>query len=315
MKTDRLIAIVMTLLERKRIGASELAKMFEVSTRTIYRDVESLAMAGVPVFAWRGAKGGVGIAEGYKIDGSVFTASDIGTLLAGMGGFASLLPERDAVRVMAKIRQLIPPTQADEVQEKAERFRVDPTPWRGASLSFTPASTRALLGKISCAMDKHSVVSFTYADREGRSGERRVEPGRLVLKEMNWYLHGYCRVRCDFRLFKLSRISGLKTTDERFEPRPLPPEDTRFSDRMREREIEIELLIDASLRGRVADFYDGVRFEPLGERFRVRLPFVESDFGYGVLLSFGDKCECVGPPHVRAEILRRVDGIRALYEK
>ena len=80
MKTDRLIAIVMTLLERKRIGASELAKMFEVSTRTIYRDVESLAMAGVPVFAWRGAKGGVGIAEGYKIDGSVFTASDIGTL-------------------------------------------------------------------------------------------------------------------------------------------------------------------------------------------------------------------------------------------
>lgn len=299
----------MTLLERKRIGAPELARMFEVSTRTIYRDIESLAMAGVPVFAWRGSKGGIGIAEGYKIDEGVFTASDIGTLLTGLDGFASLMPGGETARVLPKIRRLIPPEQVDEIRQKTERFVVDPTPWRRVS------STQALLKKITHALNERQLLTFAYADREGRKSERCVEPCQLLLKEMHWYLHGYCRMRDDFRLFKLSRIADLKVADERFEPRPLPPVTSDFSDRMQEREIEIDLLIEASLQATMADLFGEVRLVPREDsnRFHVRVSFIESDLGYGMLLSLGDKCECLGPPHVRTELLCRIDRMRAVY--
>lgn len=213
MKIDRLISIIMVLLERKKVSAPKLAEMFEVTTRTIYRDIEVLNQVGIPIIAYPGVNGGIGIMEEYKIDKKLFTTSDITTLLRGLGSISSTLTDEEIVNTLAKVKGLIPAEQIKDIELKSGQVNIDLTPWAGNK------NLQPNLEEIKKSLDENRLLSFKYSDREGKKSQRLVEPYQLVLKESNWYLQAYCTTRCDFRIFKLSRISQIEIMEDKFIPR------------------------------------------------------------------------------------------------
>lgn len=309
MKVDRLISIIMVLLERKKISAKALADMFEVSLRTIYRDIETINMAGIPIVSTPGVNGGFHIMEKYKVDKKVFTTSDIITLLKGLESVSSILSREEIVNAFAKVKSLIPAEQANEVELKSNQLIIDLQPWRGnQNLSL-------FLDSIKIALQKQSLLSFQYFDRKGQMSNRKIEPYKLMLKANSWYLQGFCLDKQDFRLFKLSRMSNLKILDATFTPRELPEVVSEFTHMMAQKQITIKLLIHKSIRDRVMDYCGSENMTPHGDHHLIVLfPFIADDPGYDLLFSFGSKCECLEPPEVRAEMIRRIEDLSRLYE-
>lgn len=308
MKIDRLISIIMVLLECNRISAAKLAEMFEVTPRTIYRDIETINLAGVPIISYPGVNGGIGIMEEYKIDRKLFTTSDITTLLMGLGNISSTLSSKEIVNTLAKVKGLIPAEQIRDIEFKSNQISIDLTPWAG-NKSLQPS-----LEEIKDALNERKLLCFKYSDRFGEKSDRRVEPYQLVIKETNWYLQAYCMTRQDYRIFKLSRISEIKILDETFNPREFIAKPLKAPDWVRKKMVRIKLRAHESLRERMLEICGEENIETCGNNLLlVSFPFMEGDFGYDQLLSFGDKCECLEPLNVRKEIIRRINNLSELY--
>lgn len=308
MKIDRLISIIMVLLEREKISASRLAEMFEVTTRTIYRDIETINQAGIPIVTYPGVNGGIGILERYKIDKSFFNRDDISTLLMALGTVSSTLSNKKVAGTLAKVKNLIPEQQFNEIEIKSSQIAIDLTPWAGNR------NLQENLVKVKRALEERRLLSFDYLDRHGMRSRRVIEPYQLVLKEGSWYLQSYCTIKDDFRVFKLFRMNGLEVMEESFKLRPFTPKAMDGRDWIEKRLIKIKLLIDSSLLERVIERKGEGDIEPYGDgRYLVELPFEESEFGYNYLLSFGSKCECLEPESVRNELARRIEQMLAIY--
>ena len=131
MKIDRLVSIILLLLEKERIGAQELANLFEVSPRTIYRDIDAINMAGIPVRATSGVGGGFEIMQQYKLDKKVFSTADLSVILMGLSSLSSTMRGDELVSALAKVKSFIPAASAKEIELKANQIQVDLTPWTG----------------------------------------------------------------------------------------------------------------------------------------------------------------------------------------
>lgn len=309
MKVDRLISIIIVLLQQKRISATKLADMFGVSTRTIYRDIEAINLAGIPIITYQGTSGGIGIMDGYKIDKKLFTTSDILTLLVGLGSISSTLTNEDISKTLAKVKGLIPRSQVDEIEFKLNQISIDLTPWRSNK------NLQLNLEYIKIALNDSKVISFKYIDGSGRKSCRVVEPYRLVLKHVNWYLQGYCTNKKDYRMFKLTRIYNLKVLDETFLRREFNTEIFNSLRWIEDRIITIKLLVDESLKDKMLEHCGEENVKKYGEgKLLVDFPFVEDDLGYGLLLSYGDKCKCIEPVKVKEELVRRVRSLLNIYK-
>jgi predicted DNA-binding transcriptional regulator YafY len=300
----------MALLECKRISAAKLAEMFEVSPRTIFRDIETINMAGIPVTAYPGVNGGISIMEQYKIDKKLFTTSDIATLLQGLRSISATISSEEVVHTLAKVKSLIAAEQIADIELKAQQISIDLTTWAG-NKNFQPN-----LAKIKKALNENKLLSFRYYDNSGRQSHRQVEPYQLVLKEVNWYLQGYCLLRKDFRVFKLSRISGLEILDSTFVPREFHEKPLDGSDWIAKRIVMIKPLVEESLREQIIERCGEENIRPYGaNKLIVNFPFVEDEMGYNLLLSFGDKCECLEPENVRLELINRIKRMIDIYTK
>lgn len=309
MKVDRLVSIILLLLEKERIGAQELADMYEVSTRTIYRDIDSINMAGIPVRATSGVGGGFEIMEQYKLDKKVFSTADLSAILMGLSSLSNLMRGDELVNALAKVKSFIPAEQAKDIELKASQIYVDLTPW------ICNKNVQPYLETIKTALQEHKLLSFSYLDRSGNRIPRVAEPYQLVLKGNHWYWQGYCHLRNDFRLFKLTRMSSLRLLEETFTPREHPKPQLDASDIVTTMQTKITLRIHKSILERVLDYCNEEDISPDGgEHYLVRYPFIENGYYYGMLLSLGDQCECLEPARVRAEIKRRASAIAALYK-
>jgi predicted DNA-binding transcriptional regulator YafY len=308
MKIDRLVSIIMTLLERDRVGAQELAEQFEVSPRTIYRDVDAINMAGIPVRSVSGVGGGFEIMREFKVDKKIFSSSDLSAILMGLSNLSTMIRGDELVNALAKVKSFIPADSARDIELKASQIRVDFSPWIGNR------NIQPYLEIIRTALQERRLLSFDYTGRSGDRLPRTVEPYQLVLKSSHWYLQGYCLARNDFRLFKLTRMAGLALRAEGFTPRAYQPPDLGIIDAP-EGQIKITLRIHRTVLERVLDYCTDEDVSPDGDGyFTVRFPFIENDYCYDILLGFGDRCECLEPPRVRAEMKRRSRAVAALYE-
>lgn len=312
MKVDRLVSIIMILLDKKRIGAQELADLFEVSPRTIYRDIDAINMAGIPVRAISGVGGGFEIMENYKIDSKVFSSSDLSAILMGLSSLSSIsnmIRDHELVNALAKIKSFIPADRAKDIELKVNQICIDLSPWLGNR------NIQPYLEVIKTALQESRLLSFGYADRFGNKTARTAEPYQLVLKGSDWYCQGYCYKRNDFRLFKLSRISDLQILKEYFTPREYQKPQLDFTDILATLQTKIKIRIHKSVKDRVFDYCPYEHFSPDGdEHYIVHFPFIENEYYYNILFSFGDKCECLEPFHIRTEIKRRIQDIAALYK-
>ncbi len=309
MKTDRLVSIIMMLLDKERVSAQELADRFEVSPRTIYRDIETINMAGIPVRSTPGVGGGFEIMQEYKLDKNVFSAADLSAILMGLSSLSGMVRGNELVNALAKVRRFIPADRAKEIELRANQIYIDLSPWMGNR------NIQPYLELVKTALQESRMLSFEYADRFGNKTVRTVEPYQIVLKGSHWYFQGYCRKREDFRLFRLSRISNLQMSRETFSPRDYQKPVLDFGDILKTMQTTIKLRVQKSAMDRLLDFCTCERAVPDGEEhYIVNFPFIENEYYYDILISFGNQCECLEPPHVRAEMKRRIQNMAALYD-
>lgn len=308
MKVDRLISMIMILLDKKRVSAQALADMFEVSPRTIYRDIDAINMAGIPVRSTSGVGGGFEIMEEYKLEKNVFTTDDLSAILMGLANLSGVMRGDALVNALAKIKSFIPTDRVKDITLKANQIHIDLNPWMG-NPDFQP-----YLEMVKTALQESRVLSFAYTDRYGNKTVRTAEPYQLVRKSNHWYLQGYCQKRNAFRLFKLSRMSNLQIEEEHFVPRDYEKPQLDFAEIVATMQTEIKIRIHKSIMDRVLDYCAYKQFSADGDaHYIVNFPFIESEYYYDVLLSFGNQCECLEPPHIRAEMKRKVQDIAALY--
>ncbi|MCM1223203.1 MAG: YafY family transcriptional regulator [Lachnospiraceae bacterium] len=308
MKVDRLVSIIMMLLDKKRIGAQELADMFEVSPRTIYRDIDTINMAGIPIRSISGVGGGFEIMPEYKIDKKVFSAADLSAILIGLSNLSNMIRGDELVNVLAKVKSFIPADKAKDIEIKASQICIDLSPWLGNR------NTQPYLQMIKTALEDHKLLSFEYIAHHGNKTIRTVEPYQLVLKSGHWYFYGYCYNRNDYRLFRLSRMSGLQTKQETFAPRDYQKPILDFDKIVEPLQTEIKIRIHKSVLDRVLEFCTYDHFVPDGDaHYIVNFPFIENEYYLDILLSFGDKCECLEPLHIRTKMKQRVHDIAAIY--
>ena len=309
MKVDRLVSIIMILLDKKRIGAQELADMFEVSPRTIYRDIDAINMAGIPVRGASGVGGGFEIMQEYKVDKKVFSADDLSALLMGLSSLSGMIRGDELVHALAKVKSFIPADRAKEIELKVNQICIDLSPWMGNR------NIQPYLETIKSALQENKLLSFEYIAHHGNKTARTGEPYQLVLKGNHWYLQGYCRIRNDFRLFRLSRMSNLQMKEEIFAPRDYQKPQLDFDSILETMQTKIKIRIHRSVMDRVLDFCTYEDFSPDGnEYYIVNFPFIDNEYHYDILLSFGDKCECLEPLHIREKMKRRIHDIAAIYE-
>ena len=309
MKVDRLVSIIMILLDKKRIGAQELADMFEVSPRTIYRDIDAINRAGIPINATPGVGGGFEIMQQYKIDKKVFSTNDLSALLMGLFSLSGMVRGDELVHTLAKVKSFIPADRAKEIELKVNQINIDLSPWMGNG------NIQPYLERIKTALQESKLLSFEYIAHHGNKTTRTAEPYQLVLKNSHWYLQGYCHKRNDFRLFRLSRMSNLQIQETIFTPRDYQKPQLDFADALETMQSKIKIRIHKSVMDRVLDFCSFEDFTPDGEaHYIVSFPFIENEYHYHILFSFGDQCECLEPLHVRMEMKRRIHDIATIYE-
>ena len=300
MKLDRLIGILSLLLQRDKVTAPELAEHFEVSRRTIQRDIESLCRAGIPISTAQGAGGGISILEGYRVDRTVLTAPEMQAILAGLRSLDSVSGTRRYAQLMEKLSAgtggLVP---------GGAHLLIDLSSWYKTSLP-------PKIELIQSAIDQHHIIRFTYFSPKGES-ERTVEPYYLVFHWSAWYVWGWCGLRQDFRLFKLNRMIGL-ATGETFSPRPAPLPDLEPT-RVFPEKYRVTVLFDPSCRWRLMEEYgaDRLTVEPDG-RLRFTGGFSDAEGVLGWVLTYGDKAELLEPAELRTKLQDMLRRTLAQYE-
>lgn len=282
---ERLIGILSILLQKEKVTAPELAEQFEVSRRTIQRDIESLCRAGIPISTAQGAGGGISIMEGYRVDRTVLTAPEMQAILAGLRSLDSVSGTRRYAQLMEKLSA----GTGGLVPGGAHMF-IDLSSWYKTSL---PPKIERIQG----AIEQHRTIRFTYYSPKEES-VRTVEPYFLVFHWSTWYVWGWCQSRQDFRLFKLNRMTEL-ASGEPFEPRPAPLPDLE-PERIFPARYQVTVLFEASCRWRLVEEYGVDRFtvEPDG-KLRFTGGFPDADSVLRWVLTFGDKAELLEPKELR----------------
>lgn len=308
MKIDRLIAIIMNLLERDKVSAKELADMFEVSPRTIYRDLDSINQAGIPVMTTSGPGGGAEILKTYKVEKRLFSTTDIAALLMGLGSIQSNISSNEIVNTLAKVKGMVPPEKQKELSFRTNQIKIDATPWLHAGgLSGT-------IEIIKMAMEQQCLIRFNYRDIRSHKSRREIEPYRLLLKGEDWYIQGYCIMRNDFRTFKLLRMENICILEQTFEVRDFPTEkldNIQFNDN---RLVAARLRIHEEIRDMiVARFGESCLTADGCEYYIAEVHIPVDDLAARYLLGFGNKCVCLEPKAMREKMCKLSEEIYSFY--
>ncbi|MGC8771709.1 MAG: helix-turn-helix transcriptional regulator [Brevinematia bacterium] len=308
MKKDRLLAIILFLLNKGKATSKELSRHFEVSERTILRDIDSINLAGVPVVSRKGKNGGFEIIEGFKIDRSFFTPFQIDIILTALKGLKSIFGDWQIDEVINKLNLL---ERKNDLTSKKE----DPI-----FINLFPYFNKSLLSNISIlksAIENNRMVKFNYTNIKNETTEREVEPYKLILYGSSWYLFAYCRVRNDYRNFKISRLKNLITLDKDFIPRILINNgewEEMWKKDWNNREPK-EIILEISKEGRLKaeEFFgkENIMLDQNG-KYIVKINYPIDDWLYGFILSLGDNIKVISPEDLKKTIKEKA---LSIYEK
>lgn len=297
MQISRMFELLYILLDKKTVTARELAERFEVSQRTIYRDVESLSSAGIPIYMSKGKGGGISILEDFVLNKAVLTEAEKNDVLSSMKAVDAInFNATDSA--LKKLSSLFGEHNADWIE-------VDFSSW------YNSGKESETFDVLKSAILSKNVLHFTYASGKGERTMREVEPLRLCFKGMARYLYAYCTLRQDYRFFKLSRIKDPVITDDSFDRTVTGPvfrEDAMFQ----EQYITLKLRLSSDLAYRIYDEFDSYTREPEGS-FLVETLYPAGRWLYSYIASFGSACEVLEPLEVRDAVREELQKSLNLY--
>lgn len=308
MKVERLIAIIMLLLERETIATSELSKILEVSRRTIFRDIDALNIAGMPIMVTRGATGGVSLMKSYKVDKKLFTPKDIQSLMTSLQSYNQLLENKEITNTLAKLQSMTEKNDLLKQNISYQKFSVD------LELNEGNRSLQSLLKIIETAMNERRYLLFNYIDKNGEGTTRKVEPYKVVFKESKWYLQAFSVERNDYRIFKFARMSEIQLAQETFTPRDFVSLPMDGSGWITKEVVPVIIRIDKSLKDKVIERFGEENIIDIeGNKYIAKYPIADNEEGYNILLKFGRKCELIDPLSVRQNFKKYLMKIVEIY--
>ncbi len=282
MKIDRLLGILTILLQNERVNAPYLAARFEVSRRTIGRDVDALCQAGIPIVTRQGEGGGISIAEGYKLDKSILTTDELSGIIAALKGIGTVTDTSQIERTLDKFS-----VSKDAVFSLQEPIVIDlASHYRG---SLSPK-----IKMVKEAVINHQLIEFDYYYEKGLS-HRRIEPYYVIFHWSAWYVFGYCTAREDWRLFKLARLWELKILPETYVQREIPEDKRNLNAVFTDNNI-LKALFDSSVRYQLIDDYGLYCYTETAEgKLLFEVGYTNKDYILKWLLGFGDKVKVLEP--------------------
>jgi predicted DNA-binding transcriptional regulator YafY len=298
----------MLLLEHKTISAAELARTFEVSKRTIYRDIEIINEAGIPIITYPGINGGIGIMEAFKVDKRLFSESDLTTLIIGLSGMHSVIDNNETKQAMAKLKALVPKDRQNEIDELTNRIAIDLSSWQKDNIR------EGYIQTINLAIDERKILCFDYSDSKGDISFREVEPYRLLHKSNSWYLQGFCLSRQEMRTFRFSRIRKLNTSDRNFTPRNIDFSILSSGFDYDMPQVMVKIKFDDTLKGQILSYFNDIDILHENGKNIATIPVLDGDIGIRFLLSLGESCECLEPQEVREKLIQKAEAVLGVYD-
>ncbi|MFR3295527.1 MAG: helix-turn-helix transcriptional regulator [[Clostridium] innocuum] len=299
MKENRYFQMIYLLLDKGQMTAPELADYFEVSIRTIYRDIDILSSAGIPIYATQGKGGGIAIQDSYVLKKSLLSEQEQKQILMALQGIRVLEDEQ--------INMLLSKLSGVFQRQQGNWLEIDFSTW-----------TKSGAGKhnfqlLQSAIWKSRIVSFSYYSGKGEQTKRIIEPHKLVFKTSDWYLYGYCTLRKDFRFFKLTRIRDLKLQDAEF-MRETPEHIFERSDEFEMKTVQVTLLFDAGMSHEVYEKFDEEVSEQEDGSLLVTTILPDNELLYSYVLSCRERVEVLSPPYVRDNVRKRVGKMLEIYK-
>lgn len=290
MKIERLIGIITVLLQKEQVTAPFLAEKFEVSRRTINRDIEALCQAGIPIVTTQGSGGGISIMDGYKIDHTLFTSAEMQAILAGLRSLDSVSGTNRYKQLMDKISP-----ETSDLMTADQHILIDLAAWNKGALA-------PKIELIHRAIERQEWIAFYYYAPKGE-GKRCIEPYHLIFQWSSWYVWGWCEKRQDFRLFKLNRMEHIRCNGEHFKKRAVP-----LPDLSREKvfpvAFEVKAVITPENRWRLVEEYGADSFiEQEDGNLLFSYGFTDKETVLRWVLTFGDGITVLEPKEVREELL------------
>ncbi|WP_245698027.1 helix-turn-helix transcriptional regulator [Dendrosporobacter quercicolus] len=301
MKTKRLLEITTILLNKGTITAKELAERFHVSTRTIYRDIDVLSLAGIPVYMNKGNGGGIHLLASYTLNRAFFSGQESENMLLAFKTLQATqhLALDAALEKMGALFKNLP---------NQDWVEVDFSPWASS------LKEQNKFNEIKRAMLARNVISFDYVNGEGQRSSRLAEPEKLVFKNHAWYLIAFCRQRQEYRTFRISRLKRLKVLAETFEKKVLPSRKEQEG-HSRQTLVRVKLHFKAQAINRLYDYFDDSFLVPNDDgSLTLEVEFPEGEWLYSYILSFGSLVEVVEPEYMRNIITERIRQALKIYE-
>lgn len=301
MKNDRLFQILYLLLDRGTMTAPELSRVLEVSVRTVYRDIDALSLAGVPVYATQGKNGGVSILPNYSFDKALLSDEEQNQILYAIQSLRAVDQPVDSL--LNKLGGLFQKQNVNWIEIDFSRWGMG----SADSVKFERLKS-ALIGR--------RAVEIVYCSTSGETSRRVILPVKLIFKDKGWYLQAYCRMQDGYRLFKISRIVEMTVLEERFGELPdeLPP--LEQSDFAMPAMQEVRLLFSPSVAFRVYDEFerDVITLQPDG-MLRVDVALPQDVWVTSYLLSFGTELTILAPQSLREHLANHAKAIWQQHAK
>lgn len=291
MQIDRLIGILSVLLQKEKTTAPELAAAFEVSRRTILRDIDALGRAGIPLRTAQGVGGGISLMDAYRPNRSLLTRGDLQAILTGLRSLDSVSGTRRYAQLMEKLSP-----GSSRFLPGDQHIMIDLASWWRDDL-------RKKIELIHGAIEQRRPIRFHYLAPDGES-DRTAEPCTLVFQWGAWYVWAWCRTRRDFRLFKLNRMERVSAQDDCFAPREAPPPDLS-SERVFPEKYRMKMRVGGKGKWRLVEEYGRGSFTetPEGDCL-FSAGFTSREEALAFALSFQGRAEVLSPPELREEMAR-----------
>lgn len=287
---NRLFEIIYILMQKKKVTAKELADKFEVSTRTIYRDIEILSGANIPIYASKGKDGGIGLLDEYVLNKSILSEEEQNQILFALQGMKKV-SGKDEKDILEKLSTLFN-------KEINDWIKIDFSNWGKDN------AQEERFDMIKAAILNKNQIEFVYYNSNGEENKRIVEPLQIWFKDKSWYLISYCKLKEDYRIFKIARIKEIKILQEHFE-RELPKE--KKEEKYNLKNISLELEISNEMAYRVYDEFESREItKKENGNFIVNVEYPENEWVYGYILSFGEYAKILKPDYAKTAIKEKL---------